>query len=323
MGRVCPARRGAGGGAGTLGAMSRRSALALAALVAMGAAAVAPAAAAGPEVMVSPAGDHDPGSTITVSNAPGSVCPETNDPNVSVDIVTSANGLVAGPYNTTVQSGQFAVQVPLAPDLAPGNYLARASCFAGASASPSKTYEPAPFTVRLQSPGDPIVQPDHAVPGDIVQVGSGTAKCKPPRGATSPRVRASIVDASGNTRAEAEGSVFGDGSWAVKVRVTEIDPQVGRVTAVCLARVGAPAPFARYGQTTFTIVAPAPASTTTTVPAPTTTPAPGGTAAPATTTTVPAPTTTLGPVPALPGFGDSLPPTPVPTPIVAEPAYTG
>jgi hypothetical protein len=272
---------------------------------------------------VTPAGDRDPGDTITVANATDTVrdeCQSTQERTISVDILTSSDRLVSGPHTAKVSSvdGRWSVPIALAPDLAPGAYKAIASCY-DADDTRIRSYDPAPFNIRLQSPGQPNVQPSQAMPGDTVQIGSGPNKCKPPKDST-PKVRASILDSGGNTRAEGEGQVSADGSWSVNLRVPDATPQVGSVTAICLARVGASAPYARYSQSRFTITAPPPSSTTSTVAPPVTTLAPGQTA-PA--TTIAAPTTTSGPVPRIPGFSSPLPASPVAVPIVAEPTYTG
>ena len=264
-------------------------------------------AATNGKATVTPAGDHDPGETVTVANATDTVrdeCQSTQERTISVDILTSTDRLVSGPHTAKVSTvdGRWSVPVALAPDLAPGGYKAIASCY-DSDDTRIRSYDPAPFTIRLQSPGQPNVQPTQAMPGETVQIGSGPNKCRPPRDAT-PKVRASILDSGGNTRAEGEGQVSADGSWSVNLRVPDATPQVGSVTAICLARVGASAPYARYSQSRFTITAPPPPSTTSTVAPPATTLAPGQTAPP---TTVAAPTTTSGPVPRLPGFSAARP----------------
>lgn len=314
--------------------MSRSLTLALVALALVAGSAVAGGAgsaygqaATNAQAKVTPEGEHDPGSTITVANAtdtPRDLCTggSPGERTISVDVLTSSDRLVSGPHTAAVGSfdGRWSVAIPLASDLAPGAYKALASCY-DRDNTKVRNYDPAPFTVRLQNPGSPAVQPTQAAPGDPVQIGSGPAKCKPPKGSPSPKVRASILDNGGNTRAEGENQVLADGSWSVTLRVPgEMLPQDGSVTAQCMARVGAPAPYARYGQTRLTVVAAPPPSTTSTAPPVATTLAPGQTAPPS---TVPAPTTTLGPIPKLPGFTQALPPTPLAEPIVAEPTYTG
>ena len=277
---------------------------------------------------MTPAGEHNPGETITVVNAtdgPSDQCPpaaDGKDRTISVDILTSSDRLVSGPHTAKVSStGRWSVPVVLEPDLAPGGYKANASCY-DADNFKVRTYDPATFTIRLQAPGPPSVQPVEAMSGESVQVSSGSARCAPPQGAGSTaRVRASILDAGGNTRAEGEGKIAADGSWSVPLRVPDVPAQEGSATAVCLARVGAPAPYARYAQSKLTITAPPPPSTTTTAPPPSTTLAPGVTAPPP--TPPPAPTTTRGPVPKLPGFTSAQPPSPTAQPITAEPTYTG
>jgi hypothetical protein len=277
---------------------------------------------------ITPSGDVDPGQTITVSNAsdtPRDLCTSTSERTISIDILTSTDRLVSGPHTGPVGSvdGTWNVQITLAADLAPGAYKALASCYNTDDTTGTKvrTYDPALFDIRQQSPGLPNVRPAEAMPGDPVQIGSGPAKCAPPKGASAPVVRASILDGGGNTRAEGEGGVLPDGSWSVNLKVPgEMTAQVGSVTASCLARVGASAPYARYGQAKFTIVEPPPPSTTSTLPPPSTTLAPGQTVP---STTVAPSTTIRGPVPKLPGFSEPLAPSPVAQPIIAEPTYTG
>jgi hypothetical protein len=201
--------------------------------------------------------------------------------------------------------------VRLAPDLPPGSYRVQAGCYSdsGLNSGFGPSYEAGRLELRLQQPGQPT-SPRRGRPGDSIQVSSGEARCTPPAGSPSPRVRVSLLDAGKATRAEAEGPVeIATGRWTVSLRVPDIGPQSGEISAVCLARVAAPAPYARYRATAFSIDGQplAPATVPPTTPPPTV--APG---APATAVT----TATTTPVPTLPS-------TPIAVAIVAEPTYTG
>ena len=127
-------------------------------------------------------------------------------------------------------------------------------------------------------------------------------------------MRVSLLDSSRATRAEGEGPVDpATGRWQVGLRVPDLPAQNAEVTAVCLARVGAPSPYARYRAAPFAVEidpprSPAPTAAPPTAP-PVTAVAPGPT---------PSPTRSPTNIPA-----SALPPTPLAVPIVAEPTYTG
>src|SRR5687768_6234696 len=192
--------------------MARLRALAIAAAaVATGLAGIGAApraqgqAATNGKAAVTPTGDLDPGQTITVANAtdtPRDLCNSAQERQISIDILTTADGIVSGPHLGKVGSvdGRWSVQITLAPDLAPGGYKALASCYNDPpdSNGPVRSYDPALFTVRMQKPGTPNVRPSEAEPGASVQVGSGPAKCLPPKGSAAPRVRANLLDNGGN-----------------------------------------------------------------------------------------------------------------------------
>jgi len=268
-------------------------------------------------IMVSPA-TADPGGVVKVTNGPSSPCPPpsgTAHPSASVDLYAqgSATPVNRVPYQGAVTaSGAWSVVVSLAPDLAPGAYQVQAGCYtdSGLNAGFGPAYTRGSLELRLQVPGSPTPSPVSGHPGDGVQVGSGNARCMPPASSPSPRVRVSLVDASNSTRAEAEGPIdTASGRWSVNLRVPDIVPQRAAITAVCLARVGAPAPYARYANTSFAVDA-----SVLSGPGPTTSPtSPTGPPAGVTTTTVVAP----------PPTPPALPPTPVAEAKVAEPTYTG
>ncbi len=293
----------------------------VAAALSAAAAAVAVSGSAGAQgvapATVAPA-EADPGSTVTVTNGSGSPCMPpggASNPSASVDLyaVGSATPSNRVPYQGVVTpSGTWSVQVKLAPDMPPGPYRVQAGCYrdSGLNAGFGPAYQ-ASLSLRLQSLGPPTPAARRGRPGDAVQVASGEARCTPPAGAAAPRVRVSLMDAAGATRAESEGAVDpGSGRWSIPVRVPSVDTQNAQITAVCLARVGASSPYARYASTSFAIEAdrpdPPPASPTT-GPAPTSVP------------TVPGASTTTPGAP----VADSLPATPVAVAISAEPTYTG
>jgi hypothetical protein len=264
----------------------------------------------------------DPGGVVTVSSGPSSPCEpprDTPSPFASVDLFASgtATPVNRAPYQGVVAtSGTWSVQVRLAPDLPPGTYRVQAGCYtdSGLNSGFGPAYSPGRLDVRLQNPGQPSLNARRARPGETVQVTAGGAACPPPAGSPSPRVRVSILDGVGATRAEAEAPVAGNGQWAVGVRVPDILAQTGTVTAVCLARVGASSPYARYQAALFTIDAnPQSTSTTTPLPQTTTTTVPPGPGAPVTPPT----TATMNVNVA------ELPPTPIAAAVVAEPTYTG
>ncbi len=269
--------------------------------------------------------EADPGATVLVTNGPGAPCtPPTGSSNASasVDLYAAGSATPAnrGPFQGFVSaSGSWSVEVRLAPDLAPGSYRVQAGCYtdSGLNSGFGPSYEPGRLDVRLRQLGPPTLSIGRGRPGDSVQVTSGDARCTPPTGAPNPRVRVSILDRDGSTRAESEGGVDrGSGRWAVPVRVPALDTQGAQVTAVCLARVGASVPYARYAATPLAVEAP-PADPPVTPPAtfgsvPTSLPAVPG--APATTAV------TVNPA-LLPDT--SLPLAPVAKAIIAEPAYTG
>lgn len=258
----------------------------------------------------------DPGGVVTVSHGPTSPCPPpagTRNPSASVDLFTvgSVTPVNQAPFQGPVTPiGTWSVEVRLAPDLPPGQYRVQAGCYtdSGLNAGFGPAYASGGLEVRLQAPGLPSASPRRGRPGENVQVASGEAGCRPPVGAPSPRVRVSLLDAGKATRAEAEGPVDATtGRWTVSLRVPDLAAQNVEITAVCLARVGAPSPYARYQSATFAVdAAPPPAPTT--IAAPTSTVASGGSTSVPPTTSTPA---------------ASLPPTPLAVPIVAEPTYTG
>lgn len=256
----------------------------------------------------------DPGGLVTVANGPIAPCPPplgARDPSASVDLfaVGSATPVNQAPFQGAVgPAGRWSVPVRLAADLPPGNYRVQAGCYtdSGLNSGFGPAYAPGTLEVRLQDPGQPTASARRGRPGDSIQVASGDARCTPPAGATSPRVRVSLLDQAKATRAEAEGAVdAATGRWTVDLRVPELSSQNVELHAVCLARVGAPSPYARYTAATFAVeVAPAAATTTTAAPP---------TLAPGTS----APPTTAPPVLA------SLPTTPLAVAIPLEPSYTG
>lgn len=295
-----------------------------ASLVATGAAVVG-GASAGAQVtaviVVAPA-TADPGGAVTVSNGPLSPCPpgSARNPSASVDLFAagSATPVNRVPYQGVVTpAGTWTVDVRLAPDVPPGTYRVQAGCYgdSGLNSGFGPTYEPGRLELRLQQLGQLALSVRRTRPGDSVQVGSGDARCTPPAGSPSPRVRVSLLDAARATRAEAEGPVdVASGRWTVSLRVPDIEPQNAEVNAVCLARVAAPAPYARYRGTAVSVDRAQAPGTSTTVPVPTTTPP--STSSPGAPTTVPVPAPTTTPAP-------SLPTTPLAVAIVAEPTYTG
>ena len=261
----------------------------------------------------------DPGGTVIVTNGATSPCPPpggTRAPSASVDLYTtgSATPVNRVPYQGMVTpAGTWSVEVRLAPDLPPGTYRVQAGCYtdSGLNSGFGPAYQPGRLELRLQQPGAPAPASRSGRPGDSVQVGSGEARCRPPAGSPSPRVRVSLLDAARATRAEAEGPVDPGGRWSVALRVPDIGPQTVEITAVCLARVAAPSPFARYRASAFSVEAASAPGSATTAPPTTTPPNQGPGPAPALVTpatTAPAPT---------------LPLTPPAVAIVAEPTYTG
>jgi len=268
-------------------------------------------------IVVAPA-VADPGGMVVVTNGPSSACVPVGatSPLVSVDLyavgsATPANRL---PYLGTVSTlGTWSVDVRLAPDLAPGLYRVQAGCFtdSGLNAGFGPTYEPGQLDLRQQELGPPRPSTGVGRPGQVVQVASGQAPCVPPAGSPSPRVRVSLLDGGRATRAEAEGAVdSATGAWSVTLTIPPVDPQDAQISAVCLARVGASVPYARYSSAAFAIdAAPLPETTTTssTVPGPTT----------PSTAPIGAPPTSAIPPPA------ELPITPLASAVVDEPTYTG
>lgn len=263
-----------------------------------------------------------------MANSLVSPCPPPNgteNPSASVDIYAAevATPVNRAPFQGAVsRAGVWSVQVQLAPDLAPGAYRVQARCYtdSGLNSAFGPTYVAGRLDVRLREPGESTVAPRSGRPGDTVQVGSGSAPCTPPIGSSGPRVRVSLRDDSKATRAEAEGMVDArTGSWSLALQVPDLGAQTAEITAVCLARVGAPAPYARYGSTAFTVETVPDLTTTTTTTTTTVSPStvPTTTLVPGATTSAP-PTTSQARVPAA-----SLPPTAVATAIVAEPTYTG
>jgi len=266
--------------------------------------------------------EADPGGRVVVTNGPGSPCiPPLGavSASASVDLFGPGSATPANrvPYQGRVgPTGSWSVEVRLAPDLPPGRYRVQAGCYtdSGLNSGFGPPYEPARLEVRLQDLGQSMVGPRAARAGDSVQVTSNEVRCTPPVGAPSPRVRVSLVDSSGATRAESEGGVDPAGRWSVPVRVPSLDAQDVQVTAVCLARVGASSPYASYAGSPFTIQA---AAQTDPPATPSTSPGP----APTSAVTVPgAATTTTNPALVA---ASSLPATPVASAIVAEPTYTG
>lgn len=274
------------------------------------------------QITVTPA-VSDPGGVVQVSNGVASPCAPPGGagrPSASVDLFAagSATPVNRAPYQGAVTaSGTWSVEVRLAPDIPPGGYRVQAGCYtdSGLNSRFGPAYEPGRLDVRQQDPGQPVASDRRASPGDTIQVGSGDARCAPPVGSPSPRVRVSLLDAAQATRAEAEGPVDpATGRWSVGIRVPDVVPQSAQITAVCLARVGAPAPYARYSPAPFTVEADLQPATTTTAPA---------TTAPATTLTPGAPAPAPPPTSATPAPAAALPATPIAVPIVAEPTYTG
>lgn len=296
-------------------------AAALAAAVAAAAAGGTAIAQSSGSILVVPA-TTDPGGAVTVSNSPLSPCPPpptAENPFVSIDLFAPGSATPANraPYQGPVAlGGTWSVPIRLDPDLPPGTYRVQAGCYtdSGLSSGFGPAYGAGRLDLRLQEPGQPTASVRRARPGDTIQVGSGDAGCRPPTGAPNPRVRVSFLDATKATRAEAEVPVDpASGRWSISLRVPDLVPQSAEITAVCLARVAAPAPYARYRGAPFNVEAAAPLPSTTT---PTTTPP--TTARPGAPTTLFSPTT-LPPTPT----PTTLPPTPLARAIVAEPTYTG
>jgi hypothetical protein len=298
----------------------RRRAIVVAAALAAAVAAAAVAGTAGAQavapIVVLP-GVADPGAAITVSNGPSAPCPPppaAKNPSASVDLyaIGSATPVNRVPYQGAVSvPGAWSVTVRLDPDLPPGSYRVQAGCYSdsGLNSGFGPAYAAGNVTLRLQEPGSPTVSARRGRPGDSLQVSSADNRCSPPAGSPSPRVRVSLLDASRATRAEAEGPVDPTtGRWTVGLRVPDLDSQSAEISAVCLARVGAPSPYARYRSAPFAVDNP-PVTMTTPTTAPVTTGGAGGS-----TTT---PSTTPRPT------ASTLPPTPLAVAIVAEPTYTG
>ena len=263
----------------------------------------------------------DPGAVVTVSNGPSVPCPPpsgSDNPSASVDLFAQGSATPANraPFQGMVDPvGTWSVDVRLAADLPPGSYRVQAGCYtdSGLNSGFGPSYQAGRLDVRLQDPGQPTASTRRGRPGDTIQVGSGEARCTPPTGSPSPRVRVSLLDSSRATRAESEGPVDGaTGRWSVGLRVPELPAQEAQITAVCLARVAAPAPYARYKAAPFAIEVPPPTNTTTSAPATTSPP----------TTQVPGAPPTAPPTTAA-TTAPPLPPTPLAVPIVAEPTYTG
>jgi hypothetical protein len=265
----------------------------------------------------------DPGGLVKVSNGPAFPCPPppgTAHPSASVDLYApgSATPVNRVPFQGGVgTSGGWTVSVRLAPDLPPGTYRVQAGCYtdSGLNAAFGPTYAASALDVRLQDPGVPTTSVPTGRPGDSIQVGSADARCTPPAASPSPRVRVSLIDAATATRAEAEAPIdAATGRWSVDLRIPDLPPQSVTIGAVCLARVGAPAPYARYRAAAFGIQAgpgPEPSPTGPPGSAP-----PSSAAGPGARPTVTTPTGTAVPA-------GSLPPTPLAVPKVAEPTYTG
>jgi hypothetical protein len=297
-------------------------AAALAAAVAAAAVGGSAGAQGAASILVAPS-VADPGGMVTVSNSPLAPClpPDGADsPFVSIDLFAAGTATPANraPYQGAVTvGGTWSVQIRLDADLPPGTYRVEAGCFAdsGLSSGFGPDYAPGRLDIRLQEPGQPAVSARRARPGESIQVSSGEGGCKPPAGSPSPRVRVSLLDATKATRAEAEGAVdAASGRWTISLRIPELVPQSADITAACLARVAAPAPYARYRAAPFNIDG-VPVTSTTTVPttvAPVPTlPRPGAPTTFSVVTVAPTPTPT------------TLPATPLAVAIVAEPTYTG
>lgn len=300
--------------------------LVVAAAVAVASAVAGSAEAQGPPAIAVAPPEADPGATVAVTNSPGSPCTPPSGSGgratASVDLYAQGSATPANrlPYQGFVSAaGSWVVEVRLAPDLSPGQYRVEARCYtdSGLNSGFGPAYLPGRLDVRLRQLGQPTLTTRSARPGDSVQVSSGEARCTPPAGAPSPRVRVSILDRDGATRAEAEGPVDrASGLWSLTVRVPPVDAQLGQVAAVCLARVGASVPYARYGPAGLAIEAAAPADPPAPpleIPGSTLVPVPSVPGPPASTTTVP---------PAQLPDG-SLPVAPLAKAIIAEPTYTG
>jgi len=261
----------------------------------------------------------DPGASITVANGPASPCTPplgATSASASVDLYALGSATPANrvPYLGAVTlAGGWSVEVRLAPDLPPGSYRVQAGCFtdSGLNAGYGPAYEAGRLELRQQALSVPRPSETLGRPGDTFQVTSAEVPCVPPAGAAGPRVRVSLLDAGTATRAEAEGTVDpATGRWSVTLTVPSVDAQAAQISAVCLARVGASVPYARYASAPFNILAAPPTVPTTLaeVPAPTA-PAPSAGGSTTTASTVP-------PV-------AMLPVTPLAQAIVAEPTYTG
>lgn len=297
----------------------RRQAIWVAAALAAAAAGGSASAQSSAPILVVPA-MADPGGAVTVSNSPLAPCPpppSSDRPFVSIDLYATGTATPANrsPYQGAVTvGGTWSVQVRLDPDLSPGTYRVQAGCYAdsGLNSGFGPSYAPGRLDVRLQEPGPPTASVRRARPGENIEVRSGEAGCRPPAGSPSPRVRVSLLDATKATRAEAEGAVeVASGHWSLTLRVPELSPQSAEITAVCLARVAAPAPYARYRGAALNIeAAPLPTVTPPATATPTTV-RPGAPSSIPAATVVPTPTPT------------TLPPTPLALAIVAEPTYTG
>jgi len=295
--------------------------VAAAALVAAGAAALVAGSADAQvvgSIIVTPT-QTDPGASVTVANGASSPCTPplgATSASVSVDLyaVGSATPANRVPYLGAVTlAGGWSVEVRLAPDLPPGSYRVQAACFtdSGLNAGFGPAYEPGRLELRQKALGAPRPGITLGRPGDTFQVTSAEVPCVPPVGAAGPRVRVSLLDAGTATRAEAEGSVDpATGRWSVSLTVPSVDAQAAQISAVCLARVGASVPYARYAAAPFNILA-TPSTVPTTlaeVPTPTApVPSSGG----STTTASTAPPVAM------------LPTTPLAQAIVVEPTYTG
>jgi len=269
-------------------------------------------------IVVNPA-RADPGANVTVTNGPSSPCTPplgATSASASVDLYALGSATPANqvPYLGAVTlAGGWSVEVRLAPDLPPGSYRVQAGCFtdSGLNAGFGPAYEAGRLELRQQVLGAPRPVATLGRPGDTFQVTSAEVPCVPPAGAAGPRVRVSLLDAGTATRAEAEGSVDpATGRWSVSLTVPSVDAQAAQVSAVCLARVGASVPYARYAAAPFNILASPPTVPTTLGEGPTTTapvPSSGGS------------TTTASTIPPV----AMLPVTPLAQAIVAEPSYTG
>jgi len=290
-----------------------------AALTAVAAAGTAGAQGVPASITVSPT-VADPGSVVMVSNGPSSECVGgTGSPSAFVDLYTAGSVTPVNrmPFQSAVTTGgTWSVEVRLPPDLAPGAYRVEAGCYVDSSLNSrfGPAYLPGSLNLRLQDPGQPTASIRRGRPGESLLVDSGDARCMPPAGSPSPRVRVSLLDATKATRAEAEGPVdAATGKWSVGLQVPDLVPQDAEIAAVCLARVAAPAPYARYNVASFAVEADPPVVTTTTPPA-TSSPT---TAGPGVSTTAPPTTPPTAPAPT------ALPSTPVAVAVVAEPTYTG